>query len=576
MNKKYPLNRIFVADRIFAFFERKSPSDKLILKTVTLTLLVTVVMGLINVSYSFMETVPVSGGVLVEGIVGTPRFVNPVLATSRADRDISALVYGGLMRLDKTGSLAPYLAKSVDISNDGTIYDIVLKSNITFHDGTPITADDVVFTFNLIKDSIVKSPLESNFRGVTVEKRGDYELYFVLETAFSPFIENLTFGIMPEHIWSQVDIDEIPFNNNNVEPIGSGPYRVKKVVRDDYGLIESYQLVAYEGATAQPKIEQIVLNFFNHETELIEALNQKDVMAAGGLSPASLAKLKPELELTAYRQPLPRTFAIFFNQNKSVVLQDKTVREALNAVIDREVLVSEVLSGYGIPIASPIPPGFGVLSTPLNPAEDVNPEDILLYGGWEQAEDGTWFKEGEDEDEKIELKVDIVTADSEVLTTTANLIEKAWRELGVKVSVTLLEQADLTKLAIEPRDYEAFLFGIDIGRQLDFYPFWHSGGRNHPGLNIALYTSIATDKLLTDLRTEKDNQIRLDYYREFEAELTNDLPAIWLYVPEFTYVLPKSVHIQNLEGLSSANDRFAGIANWYLENQNLWPIFNAN
>jgi len=576
MNKKYPLNRIFVADRIFAFFERKSPSDKLILKTVTLTLLVTVVMGLINVSYSFMETVPVSGGVLVEGIVGTPRFVNPVLATSRADRDISALVYGGLMRLDKTGSLAPYLAKSVDISNDGTIYDIVLKSNITFHDGTPITADDVVFTFNLIKDSIVKSPLESNFRGVTVEKRGDYELYFVLETAFSPFIENLTFGIMPEHIWSQVDINEIPFNNNNVEPIGSGPYRVKKVVRDDYGLIESYQLLAYEAATVQPKIEQIVLNFFNHENELIEALNQKDVMAAGGLSPASLAKLKPELELTTHRQPLPRTFAIFFNQNKSVVLQDKTVREALNAVIDREVLVSEVLSGYGIPIASPIPPGFGVLSTPLNPAEDVNPEDILLYGGWEQTEDGTWFKEGEDEDEKIELKVDIVTADSEVLTTTANLIEKAWQELGVKVSVTLLEQADLTKLAIEPRDYEAFLFGIDISRQLDFYPFWHSGGRNHPGLNIALYTSIATDKLLTDLRTEKDNQIRLDYYREFEAELTNDLPAIWLYVPEFTYVLPKSVHIQSLEGLSSANDRFAGITNWYLENQNLWPIFNAN
>ena len=575
MTKKYPPNRIFVADRIFAFFERQSPSDRLILKTVALALLVAIVVGLINISYSFMETVPVSGGVLVEGIVGTPRFVNPVLANSRADRDVSALVYGGLMRPDQTGSLAPYLAKSVNISNDGTIYDVVLRSDITFHDGTPITADDVVFTFNLIKD---KSPFKLNFEGATVEKRGDYELYFILETAFVPFIENLTFGIMPEHIWSRIGIDEMPFNDNNIEPIGSGPYRVKKVVRDDYGLTESYQLEAYERAILPPKIEQIVLNFFKHEADLVEAINQKEVMATASLSPESLAKLKPELDLATYRQPLPRTFAIFFNQSKSKILQDRVVREALNAVIDREALVSEVLYGYGRPIVSPIPPGFGASSTPMATTTEVDPKGILLSGGWEQAEDGTWFKTvaGEDEPEKIELKVDIVTTDSEVLITTANLVAEAWRELGVKVSVKLLEQAKLKEQAINPRDYEALLYGVDIGRKLNFYPFWHSSGLNNQGHNIALYTSVTTDKLLEELRTEKDSQIRANYYQEFETELINDLPAIWLYVPEFTYVLPKSINIQNLKGLANASDRFGEIENWYLENQNLWPIFNAN
>ena len=115
-----------------------------------------------------------------------------------------------------------------------------------------------------------------------------------------------------------------------------------------------------------------------------------------------------------------------------------------------------------------------------------------------------------------------------------------------------------------------------IRDRLNFYPFWHSSGLNNQGHNIALYTSVTTDKLLEELRTEKDSQIRANYYQEFETELINDLPAIWLYVPEFTYVLPKSINIQNLKGLANASDRFGEIENWYLENQNLWPIFNAN
>lgn len=129
--------------------------------------------------------------------MGTPRFVNPVLAVTRADKDISALVYDGLMRLGAEGTLVPNVAESVTVSEDGLTYNVTLKQNIHFHDGTPLTARDVAFTVLRMQNPVLNSPLRANFDGISVEEIGEYELNFVLPEAYGPFIENLTFGILP-------------------------------------------------------------------------------------------------------------------------------------------------------------------------------------------------------------------------------------------------------------------------------------------------------------------------------------------------------------------------------------------
>ena len=147
--------------------------------------------------------------------------------------------------------------------------------------------------------------------------------------------------------------------------------------------------------------------------------------------------------------------------------------------------------------------------------------------------------------------------------------------VGVQVSFRPLEKTDLTG-AIRQRDYEALLLGTDLSRQFDFYPFWHSGNRNDPGLNISLYASISADKLLEDLRLERDEDIRLDYYSRFEQELMIELPAIFLYVPEFTYVLPEAVKTPGFKHLAKQSERFSTINTWHLNSQDLWPIFNTD
>jgi peptide/nickel transport system substrate-binding protein len=158
---------------------------------------------------------PVAGGSITEGIVGIPRFVNPVLAVTRADQDMSALLYSGLMKINEEGVLVPDMAESVTVSDDGRTYNVLVRRDTRFHDDTPLTARDVAFTIGLIQNPDLKSPLRGNWAGVTVEEISEYELNIVLDEPYTPFIENFTVGIIPRHIWSSLPIEQVPFSQRN-------------------------------------------------------------------------------------------------------------------------------------------------------------------------------------------------------------------------------------------------------------------------------------------------------------------------------------------------------------------------
>lgn len=565
--------------RYFAFLERRSRGDRFIFHFALIAVFVSLFYVLVTANTHYITSVPTSGGTLVEGIVGTPRFVNPVLAITRADHDMVALIYSGLVKLDVEGNLVPDLAESIDVSEDGRTYSVTLRSDVRFHNGDTLTARDVAYTISLIQNPDLKSPLRGNWDGVLVEEISERELKIVLEEAYPPFIENLTVGILPRSIWDELPTEQLPFSLNNTEPIGTGPYEVNDVLRSKSGLINAYKLTKAPYAYEYPNIETLVFNFYQNEEDLLTALESNKIAGTPSLSPESLQKINQNT-YTIIEKPLPRTFSVFFNQNKSSSLRDDAVRDALNTAIDRDALIASVLDGHGIPITTPVPPGFIALES-----GDISPETteyesrieqaraILTAGGWKRADDGSWKKEIDGEE--VTLSVALSTANTDLFDNTALFIANIWQEVGVQVRVDQFEQTDLVQAIIRPRNFEALLFGNDIGRALDLYPFWHSSQKDDPGLNIAQYTNIDADALLEKIRVETDTAVRTQYIASFADIITKELPAVFLYTPTFTYVLDKNVTATNLTRISKPSERFANIDSWHITMNNLWPVFKT-
>jgi len=548
----------------------------LLFSVVALFLVGSILWSLYTINREVSVLLPIDGGMLTEGIIGTPRFVNPVLAITRADLDLSTLIYSGLMKVSVGGELVEDLAESVTISTDGTVYSVTLKEDIFFHDGTPLTTADVAYTIALIQDPELKSPHRGNWNNVRVEVISDREINFILPEKYSPFIENLTQGILPKHLWSQLTTEEIPFSQHNTEPIGSGPYKVAEVDRDAGGLIESYKLVASKNDLYKVKIDSIRVNFYDTEDTLLEDLKSGLVDATGTLSTSVISSLD-ESKFTKIQYPLPRTFGLFINHNKSSALREKPVREALNLAIDKEALVKEVLNNYGQPTDSPIPTGFYALESD-SPNEPENTESrlakaaaLLEEAGWSKSDGGNWVKSVDDSE--ITLSVKITTANTEPFKSTAEFVKSSWEDLGVVVEVAKFDQSDLIQSVIRPRDYQILLFGADVGRGLDLYPFWHSSQREDPGLNVALYTNIDADGYLEEYRVATEETQKAELLKNIDDLIKKETYAISLYNPVFVYVVRDDVGVFQIDKIGKPSDRLYSINLWHLNEASVWPIF---
>ncbi len=571
-----PRKRKKLIDVYFEKLHALRASDALIFRIVLYTFVFFLLTFLAQLSIEKTVATPTFGGTFNEGIIGTPRFVNPVLAVTRADKDLTALVYDGLLRLGEDGVLIPSIAESITVSEDGLTYNVIMKQHIHFHDGSPLTAHDVAFTVEKIQDPLLNSPLRPNFEGITVEEIGEYELNFILPEAYVPFKENLTFGILPEHIWKNASSDEFPFSQYNSQPIGSGPYKAGEIIRNTSGIPEMYILSANtEYHIASPKIETIQLSFFSTEAKLVEAFLAGQVESAVGIDAQSVPTFA--LSDTTHhieRIPLPRTFALFINQNKSPALRDSVSRNALNVAVDRKVLVETILGGYGNALTTPIPPGFSTLVTNNITFESSidDAREILREGGW-KMNDETLFWEKSIDGAVTPLQFSISTVNNSTFEATAEYLRNTWTSLGADVTIKQFEQSDLTQAVIRPRNYDTLLFGTQLGRSLDYYSFWHSSQRNDPGLNVALYANITTDSILSEMRRNNDLSTREEALERFVEELTSETPAIFLYAPELLYIVPNRVSGAHFKGVSEPYERFSNVYDWHIQSESIWPFF---
>ncbi len=508
--------------------------------------------------------VPASGGVLREGVQGIPRFINPLLAVSDVDRDLTALVYTGLMRLSSAGELEHSLAETHEISEDGLMYTFTLNEDARWSDGTRLTADDVLFTITTVKNPAYRSPLRANWEGVTVEKLDERTVRFLLAKPYAPFLENTTLGIIPKHVWQNVLPQEFSLTEVNLKPIGAGPYETLTFRQASSGRITSYQMQANKHFLPhKPFIDRVEFQFYASDSELFEALRLGRIDSLGSL-PSTAIEETASRGRAILRLTLPRVFGVFFNQNASETLANANVREALELATDRQRIIDEVLSVQGVPAYSPIPPGiFGSVSEELGETYEYNPGKAreLVQAAQKKAKTEQPFTFA------------LLTSSAPDLVSTAQLLKSMWGEVGIEADVRIFEISDLEQNVLRPRKYDAVLFGLIVGRDPDPFAFWHASQRNDPGLNIALYTNPKVDTLLEKARTTVDTDAREATYREFQKLLAADRPALFLYSPLYLYVPAPSVRNAPIESIVSPADRFGSVHEWYIKTRNVWKVF---
>lgn len=522
--------------------------------------------------------VPAFGGTLTEGIVGTPRFINPLLALSQSDLDLSSLVYSGLIRKQPNGSFIPDLAKSVDISDDGRTYTFILKDNVTFHDGTPVTAKDVVFTVQKAQNPSLKSPIRVKWEGVEVTALDEKTVQFVLPQRYAAFLENATLGILPEHVWSNVTIEQFSFSDYNVHPIGSGPYRIASINEDKLGVPSKYILRAFKHfALGKPHIKTMVFKFYPNQDELLNAYAHGHVDNASSITPDEDTQHVFKRNSTrVVTSPLPRVFGVFINKTKNPLLNDSDILSALDKAINKDRIIQNVLGGYGEKLNGPIPPRVSVLDQ--QPwTEDMASQAAALLDkkGWKLNED-TGIREKTENGKTTELTLSLSTNNTPDLQTVAELIREDWANIGVALDVKYYETGILDQDVIRPREFDLLLFGQVIEHQSDLYAFWHSSQRNDPGLNITLYANQTVDRNLVQILTELDFKKRSTMVEAVNKQITKDRPAFFLYSPDFIYLSHKKLRGVSLGSVVRPSDRFTQVYDWYLMADRVWPFFLKN
>lgn len=546
--------------RLTSYLRSLSPGDRFIARVLGLIVLAACFVGLVALERTFQVEVPVQGGTLVEGVVGAPRFVNPLLALSDTDRDLTALTYAGLMGHDRDGALVPVLAESFTRSEDERTYTFIIRAGTTFSDGTPVTADDVVFTVEKAKDPALKSPVLSNWANIDVEAVDARTVRFTLPEPYAPFLEDATLGILPAHIWKDVESEEFPFSPYASEPVGAGPFMVAGVVQDGNGRIVRYDLAANDRyALGRPYLDGIRFVVFEDYAALLSGLRGGQVESAYGVAREG-----------ALRAPYSRVFGVFFNPDTEPLFEDEAVRHALSTAIDRPALVRNVLGGYATPSIGPVPAGTGVseLLFPNPETRIVDARALLEEGGWEWDEAlQSWNQDGET------LEVTLQTSNVPELKALAAKIETDWNAIGVPVIVELHPPAELTQSVIRPRAYGALLFGEVIGSYPDLYAFWHSDEVDDPGLNIAGYANDEVDALLEGARIETDRAAALEDLSRANELIASDFPAAFTHTPDFLYNVPKSLRGVTLVGIAEPSDRFQNVRYWYRRTEFVWPVF---
>lgn len=443
----------------------------------------------------------------VEGVVGQPRSFLPSQTETRTDKTISRLIYRGLFKYDIYGTLVPDLAETWSISDDGLVYTVKLKDNQYWSNGDQITSDDVIYTS-------YKVP---SLSGVATDRVDKLTIRFTLPNKYSPFLSLLTIEVMPKNAIENMD----PLN-----PVTSGPFHIVRLEKSG----PVYKQVDLAHENSEENIRKLSFRYYANEDELVTAANLGEIDGFVGTKDYDLENFNE------YDFPLQGVYyALFFNL-RNEKLQDQTLREDLAKTLPVEQLTYD----KGILVQGPIS-----RSTFTDRELDFN------------------YYDDEYKADHSDVTLRITVPDIKSHVKLVEDIAEIWEDkLSVDVQIIKVDPDKMLDDVIKPRDFEILFYGQEVGRDPDRYINWHSTQKDPPGLNLSGFEQVRADRALEEGRNEPDAQKRVVHYNEFQKEIYDKVPAIFLYHPFTKYYVSKYITGIGEKYTFSVGDRFLDFANW--------------
>ena len=511
---------------------------------------------------------PEQGGVYTEGLVGSLGRLNPLLDwNNSADRDVNRLLFSGLFRFDERGMPRTDLAESWGVTPDGTIYNITIRSNALWHDGTPVTSEDVIFTIEMMKSagSLYPPDIKDLWGKIEVSRLDERTFKLTLPEPYVPFIDYLTFGVLPKHLLESVSAGQMANADFNINPVGSGPYKFDHLIVENGRITGVVLTLSTNYYGSSPFIEQVVFRYYPSSAAAFDAYQQGDVLSVSQITPEMLSAALEEPNLSVYTSRLPQISFVLFNLNRPEVafLQDPKVRRALMLGLNRPYIINTFLQGQAVITDGPILPGSwayydGIEHFEYNPDEAISllkGEGYVIpaEGGEVRAKDGN------------PLNFTMLHPDDVVHTHIAQTIRDEWAAIGVRVDLQALPYDQLAADFLASRDYQTALIDLNLSRtpDPDPYPFWHQAEATG-GQNYSQWNNRPASEYLEQARVTADYTLRTRLYRNFQVVFAKELPALPLFAPVYSYGVDSQVQGVQVPSLYDPSDRLATFTNWYL------------
>ncbi len=501
---------------------------------------------------------PVPGGVFIEGSVGKIATLNPIFASNPAERAASHLLFSGLLKIDKKGSLVSDLAEVWTQSDDGKTYTFTLREDVEWSDGKPVTSQDVAFTVRALQNIATRSPYAATWQNIQVEAQNQRTVIFKLPASFAPFANALTIGILPQHVFSNIPLAQLRGASFNLDPTtSSGPFVFRGLTNERPGVrsLNDVYFVSNENYTrGAPKLNRLTLRAYQDSDALVTAMREREIMAASDIPGDQLSQFEQDRSLKITElEPFSGVYA--FLKQSNPILADANVRKALLLATDRAAIAKQIRGAELL--EGPLVPGQLGVSGGVQAAFNLQQADVLLtQAGWAKDATGKRMKNNEP------MKLSIVGLASGGYATTVQAMQKTWSELGIEVDSQLVRQEEFQTTVIGPHAYDVLVYELALGRDSDVYPYWHSSQAAAPRLNLSEYKSVLSDEALEAGRTRNNAVLREAKYRTFVEQWLKDTPAIALYRPHSYYVQLAKTEAVKPGPIGELVDRFANVQYW--------------